>query len=509
MLRAQIREEIAKIVGDEIKFSVEASDNPEHGDYSSNAALVIAKQEGRNPKEVAEKLKNSLLSNRVAKLVERIEVAGPGFLNFFISSASLRTALLEKLSDKKFGLAFSGSPKRINLEFVSANPTGPLTMANGRGGFYGDVLANILEAVGHKVTREYYINDAGNQVRLLGESIEAAEGKREMKEEYYQGEYIKDLAGMSSTKAIQKLLKDIKISLKKAGIKFNVWFSEEKKLRKTGEFKKTLQEFKKKGLIEKRDGAVWFGDRVLIKSGGDPTYLLVDIAYLHNKIITRKFDEAIIILGADHHAEAEQVKKCAVVLGIPEEKVKIFLLQLVRLVSQGKEVRMSKRSGKYVMLDELLEQVPVDVARWFFLERTLSTHMDFDLDLAKERSKKNPVYYVQYAHARGCSILSKAKIQKLKVDLKLLSEPEELALIKKILQIPEIIEDISTDYQVNRLTRYTYELARMFTNFYEKHKIINEKNPELTGARLFLVSAAKETLAFTLSLMGISAPKKM
>ena len=394
-------------------------------------------------------------------------------------------------------------------------------MANGRGGFYGDVLANILEAVEHKVTREYYINDAGNQVRLLGESILAAEGNPPAggpdREELYKGEYIKALRGKSAQQATAYLLKQIKASLKKAGISFDMWFSEKNNIHKTQALKKTLNFLQEKKLVQEHEGALWLGvpendGAVIIKSDGVPTYFLADLAYHYDKFLTRTFDCAINIWGADHHGYVARMKRGVEALGVDSHRLHIIIMQLVRLVSGGKEVRMSKRTGDFVTLDDLLDMVGVDAARWFFLERSPDTHMDFNLDLAKERSKKNPVYYVQYAHARACSILKKSKIknQKSKIQtINLLQESSELALIKKLLQLPEVVEDIASDYQVQRLPKYAYELARAFTDFYENCRVIDTTNQELTKARLYLVQAAQKTLSKTLALMGIDAPEAM
>ncbi|MBI2609665.1 arginine--tRNA ligase [Candidatus Giovannonibacteria bacterium] len=501
MLKDKISKEIKRAVAEVSKgeegfeFKVSEPERSENGDFFTNAAFSLSRKLKKPPQEVAESLALRLRRGRYT-LIERSE-AKNGFVNIFLKDSVLISTLEEKIS-------FPKREEKINVEFVSANPTGPLTMANGRGGFYGDVLSNILAKVGYDVTREYYINDAGNQVRLLGESIEAAEGKREVKEEYYQGGYIKELMGKSTEEAIQKLLGEIQSSLEKAGIKFDVWFSEEKNLRETKEFDKTLYDFEKRGLLEKRDGAVWFGDRVFVKSNGDPTYLLIDIAYLRNKLIERKFDKAIIILGADHHAEALQVKKGIAALGIEPGRLKILILQLVRLMSKGEEVRMSKRAGAFVTLDELLEQIPIDVARWFFLEKALSTHMDFDLDLAKEKSEKNPVYYVQYAHTRMASILAKSNLEaKLPTAF---GHAAERNLIMKVLRYQDLIEEVSKDYQVHRLTTYAYELAQTFSAFYRDVKVVgSEREAEL----LYLVSKTKETLADLLSLLEISRPEKM
>ncbi len=515
-MRGNIRQEILKFVPKGIVFSVERPENPEYGDYSSNIALVAAKVYGNppagGPREVAEELKFKIVKSPVFNnFVERIDIAGPGFLNFFIKKEYLQKSLAAVLKSD-FGRVNIGDNKRVNVEFVSANPTGPLTMANGRGGFYGDALSNVLECAGYDVTREYYINDAGNQVKILGESILAAEGKLPRKEEYYRGEYIEKLKGKTAKQTIAAILKWIRASLKRAGIVFDVWFSEEKNLHQKGELKKMLAFLERKGLIEKKDGAVWLGDAVLVKSDGNPTYFLSDLAYHYDKFFMRKFDIAVDIWGADHHGYAARMQKGIAALGIGPERLKIIITQLVRLVSKGKEVRMSKRKGEFVTMDELIDSVGLDAARWFFLEKSPNTHMDFDLDLAKERSRKNPVYYVQYAHARACSILKKATSDKRQATrfLSLLDEAAELNLIKKLLQLPEIVEDVASDYQVQRLTKYVYELARAFTDFYENCRVIDGKNADLTAARLLLVSAARKTLKEVLEdLIGINAPQKM
>ena len=515
MLRSIICVELSKVSAGEDKFSVEIPENPEHGDYATNVALILARKMGKNPREFAEELALQLRSGRLSGFCEKIEVAGPGFLNFSIKKEFLQKSLPEALK-KDFGRIGADKKKKINIEFVPANPTGPLTMANGRGGFYGDALANILETAGHKVTREYYVNDAGNQIKLLEESIRAAEGKIPKREEHYKGEYINKLKGKSANLAIAEILKWIRASLKRAGIKFDVWFFEEKELRKKGELQKTLSLLEKKGLVERRDGAIWLGDAVLVKSGGEPTYFLSDLAYHYDKFFKRKFELAVNIWGADHHGYVARVEKGIEALGIEPSRLRVIVMQLVRLLSKGKEARMSKRAGEFVTLDDLLKLVGVDAARWFFLEKSPDTHMDFDLDLAKERSKKNPVYYAQYAHARASSILKKARKKLRNYETEKLNEKEELALIKKILKLPEVVEDIAGDYQVHRLTKYTYELAKSFTDFYENCRVIYpersrgvEEDKKLTIARLTLVLAAQKTLEKILKLMGIAAPKKM
>src|SRR3990167_4263708 len=504
MLRNALIKEVSSAAAGGVDVKLVEPDRSENGDFSTNVAFQIAKKMENPPvggsNDIAEELAHKLRSAK-SDLIDRADSIG-GFVNIWIKDSALIRALDEEIS-------FQQEKKKINLEFVSANPTGPLTMANGRGGFYGDALSNILEKSGYGVTREYYVNDSGNQVRLLGESIEAAQGKIPDREEYYKGEYIKTLAGHSREEAVRALLDDIKISLHNAHIEFDSWFSENDGLRTSGAIEETLRILESKDCVEKRDGAVWLGDRVLVKSDGEPTYLLADLAYHRNKLIERNFDKAVTIVGADHHAEISYVRESVIkFFGIDSSRLHIIVMQLVRLMSGGREVRMSKREGTFTTLDELVDEVGVDVARYFFLERAPETHMDFDLDLARERSVKNPVYYVQYAHARMCSIFEKAGVVSPVNSFELLESPDEFSLIKKLIQFPEVVEDIAKDYHVHRLPRYAYELARAFHNFYEKERIIGE-DKKLMGARLALARAAQIVLRNTLDLMGISAPEKM
>lgn len=500
MLRNALIKEVSSAAAGGVDVKLVEPDRSENGDFSTNVAFQIAKKMENPPvggsNDIAEELAHKLRSAK-SDLIDRADSIG-GFVNIWIKDSALIRALDEEIS-------FQQKKKKINLEFVSANPTGPLTMANGRGGFYGDALANVLTKTGHNVTREYYVNDAGNQVRLLGESIEAAEGRREAKGEYYKGKYIKELVGKSAEEAVRFLFSQIKNSLEKAGIKFDVWFSE-KTLRENNDPEKVLKFLEEKRLIEKKDGAIWLGDVVLVKSDGEYTYFLVDLAYHFNKFFERKFDLAINIWGADHHGYVERMKKGIETIGVDPDRLKIIIMQLVKLISGGKEVRMSKRAGEFVTMDDLLEEISVDVARWFFLERAPSTHMDFDLDLAKERSEKNPVYYVQYAYVRMKSILEKAGIKNYGSRIKKFENPAERALALKILRYPELIEDISKNYQVHRLTTYAYELAQTFSAFYRDVKVIgSEREAEL----LYLVLKTKETLADALTILGISQPEKM
>jgi len=533
---------------------IETPENKEHGDYATNVAFVLSKIIRKSPREIAENLAAELNKQKNSDF-SKIE-AKNGFINFFLSEKYLYSQLGEILKKKKkYGVSNPSSPRlrraRIHIDFISANPTGPLTMGNGRGGFYGDALANILETQGNKVFREYYVNDRGEQILTLGRSIKLAQGMltsskldrsptsgdlevglQEMSnfDNLYRGEYINKLAGKISKKlnesetgqkAAALILKTyLKPAIKKAGIKFDAWFSEKSLYRGT-KYGEVMRELMRKDLIYEKDGATWFKttqlgdseDRVLIKKSGDETYFMSDILYHADKIKTRKFGKAIDIWGADHHGYAPRLKAALKGLEIPEDKLEIIVMQLVRLIKNGKEFKISKRAGNFITLEELINEVGLDAARFFFLAHSPNTHMDFDLTLAKERSQKNPVYYVQYAHARIASILAKFKNQKSKIkitnkNLKLLKETKELNLIRKLAEFPELLSDISKNYEVHRLPRYALELAGGFHNFYEKYRVISE-DKKLTAARLSLAAATKIILARTLNLLGIKAPDKM
>ncbi len=532
-----IKSKLKNIIREGTEINVNPSEKEEFGHYSTNVAFKLASSEKRPPFEIAKELAAELSESAD---FEKVEAAPPGFVNFWLKPEALHEELKEIIKKKKSfgrsnvpGRTGKGQVSKVNLEFVSANPTGPLTMANGRGGFYGDVLANILENVGHKVTREYYVNDAGNQVFLLGlsilnkvapEKVEQILAKHPLADKavLYMGAYIDALAGALGAgrlreedplkigkRATRQLLRDIKASLKKAGIKFDVWFSEDKNLHRKGELKKTLNFLKKKGGVEEKDGATWLGDGVLVKSDGNPTYFLADLAYHYDKFIKRKFDVAIDIWGADHHGYKGRMEKGVEALGISPERLKILIAQLVRLVSGGKEVRMSKRKGEFITMDELLEEVGVDAARFFFLMHSLDTHMDFDLDLAKERSQKNPVYYAQYAYVRAINILKRANPQPTIYNLQLLTSDSEIKLMLELVKLPDILAQTAEDYQVHRLTKYATELAKAFHNFYEKERVVGIGDKELEKARLALVSAAKIVLENLFTILGISKPKKM
>jgi arginyl-tRNA synthetase len=526
---------------DEIKIDYPPED---FGDYATNVAMKMAKIAKSNPMEAAEDIAEHL---RKSDLFEKIDVAKPGFINFYLKNESLQKQISSILNKKEnFGSLDIGKNKKTQVEFISANPTGPLTLGNGRGGFYGDVLANILTKAGYEVEREYYINDIGEQIRALGRSVlqygETVDGKLKAvyagnyigfiktyieKGEFFSLSEINNQKDKNNPQKIGKLSADyimweiIKPTIEeKMQIKFDEYFFEsELHPEKVDEI---INYLKEKKLAYEKEDALWFKstqfgddkDRVLVKADGEKTYLASDIAYLKNKF-ERGFKKLVYIWGADHHGYVGRLKAAAKALEYNPDNIEIIIMQLVRLMSDGKEVKMSKRAGTYVTIDELIDEVGLDVARFFFLMYSPDAHMNFDLDLAKEHSQKNPVYYAQYAHARMCSIFAKSDANYTNEHandanvLKLLNQEIELRLIKQLIKFPEIIEDSARDYQVHCLPHYALDLVRQFHKFYEECRVINEKNPALTEARLALVRATQIVLKNSLDLMGISAPEKM
>lgn len=510
------------------------------GDYSTNLPFVLAKQDKKNPIELSKEIAQSLAGDKeIKKYFNRVESAG-GFINFYFSEEFLRSETSNILGLQ--GDYGTGEDKKtnINLEFVSANPTGPITVHNVRAAPYGDVLAKILIRAGYKVTKEYYVNDAGNQIRLLGESVARRylklKGKEiDFPENLYQGEYITEIAFEIDKKglienidnfdglveickeySVKKLISSIKTSLADLGAEFDMWFSE-KKLHETGEIKNALEMLDKGGHVYEKDGAKWLkmgeSGAVLVKSDGNYSYLMGDIAYTRNKFI-RGHNKAINIWGTDHHGDVSRLETGVAALGYEEGKLKIILHQLISIKSGGEKQRMSKRKGEFVILDELLKEVGRDAIRFFFLAKDLNTHMEFDLDLAKEQSKKNPVYYIQYANARLNSIFDKLKLEDLKFktdNLEMLKEKEELNLMRNLVKFPDLIEEIAANYHVHRLAQYSYELASEFNNFYEKHKVVQSEDGDkkLEESRIALCGAVSRVLKDCLSLMGVSAPEKM
>jgi len=511
------------------------------GDYYTNAAMTVYKKEILPRGEKAEKIKEELLKSKtLKKILEKIEVAPPGFINFFLRDDWVCAKIGEILKQgEKFGSSNLGKGEKVQVEFISANPTGPLTLGNGRGGFLGDVLSNVLEKVGYKVFREFYVNDApfdNTQIQILGKSIKCqVKGiKYQGEEDLYKGAYIKDLAKKFTIKQVKELSdgelgkkaakilleKEIKPIIKNLGIKFDKFFLENS-LYKTGAVKKAVFNLSRKNLTYQKEGALWFKstkfsdekDRVLQRKDGAYTYFAADIAYHLNKFKERKFEKVIDIWGADHFGYVKRMQGAMEAFGY-KDKLKIIICQLVRLLKQGREVRMSKRKGVFVTLNDLIKEVGQDVARFFFLTKTPETHLDFDLDKAKEKSEKNPVYYIQYASARIFGILAKLKTKNLKLktttkNLKLLIHPAELQLIKQLLKFPDLLEEISQNYEVQKLPFYAQELTTSFHNFYEKCRVLDPKNPDLTTARISLVLATSNVLKNTLDILGIKAPERM
>ena len=520
------------------EVTVDQSADRIHGDYTSNVAFRLAKQLGKNPKEIAEELAKSLVANGGFAKVEALS----GFVNFFLDHEYFQEIVSQIIKEKEhFADLELLKNKKIQVEFISANPTGPLTLANGRGGFGGDVLARVFTKVGAKVEREYYVNDGGNQVRLLGASILAAAGKQDKSDDYYKGEYIDEWAkanssvveehiddefGLGSLAAQDLLEVNIKPAVAKLNIHFDNWFSE-KKMIDRGEVDEGIENLKKYGHTYEKDGALWLKttekgddkDRVLVKADGEKTYFANDIAYHFDKFYKRGFDQVVDFWGADHHGYVGRMM-AAVDLGVGTVgTLKVAIMQMVRLIKDGQEFKMSKRKGTYVTMDDLLtliggsERDAADVARFFFLSRSFSTHMDFDLDLAKERSDKNPVFYVKYAYARLSGILKNASELRLpKADLSLLTSPQETELIEQMAQLPNVIASIVTfdEYPVHYLTFYAIDLAKKFHAFYDKCRVIDEDNLELTAARIELVRATQIVLGIVMrDLIGIDAPERM
>lgn len=537
MIKQQLEKDLKRVLND---LGYKATDsllsipqNSTFGDYSSNVALQLAKQLSVISHQSSVEIANKILEKlRSLSYLSHLEVKDPGFINFFIKEEAL-TKELEEILDKKesYGSSLMGKDEKVQVEFVSANPTGPLTLANGRGGVIGDTLSNVLSLIGYKVDREYYVNDTGNQVRLLGESVLAALGKAENKEEHYKGEYIKELAEKFKEKVdlepleLGHLLSDylleqeIKKALQRFGVQFDEYYSERSVYEKDL-INKTINLLKEKGVAYDSDGAVWFKasefgdekDRVLMTSEkergkSEPTYFLADIAH-HLDDLSRGYVKRINILGADHHGYALRIKGAVEALGY-KDKLEIIFMQMVKLFKGGQEVRMSKRAGNFVTLDELLDIVGKDVARFFFLMYAPNTHIDFNLDLAEEQSSKNPVFYVQYAHARMANILNKGGDLPQFLTTTHFKYPHELALVKHLINFPNLVEEISQSFEVHKLTSYATELADLFHKFYESCRVLNAENEELKNARLSLVKASQIVLANTLRLMGISAPERM
>lgn len=523
------------------EFTIERPQKPEHGDYASSIPLKLARAVGMKPVVLAQEIVNCIEpSDEVASA----SVAPPGFINFKLKDAWLAKqvdAVLE--ADKQFGNIELGKGKKVQIEFVSINPTGPLHVGHGRGAVLGSTLCNIMSAAGYDVTREYYFNDAGSQMNAFRNSLWARYNqelgqKVEMPAEGYMGAYMIDLAkeiiGEHADKFLKmphdagfdelgkiglaSILEGTREDLQKMRVEYDVWYSE-KTLYANGQFDKVMQILRRDGHIAEKEGATWFvstalgedKDNVVIRGSGSPTYFAADIAYHYNKFIERKFDTVIDIWGADHQGHVSRLKAVVQALGIDPERLQIIIHQMVTLRRGNEIVKISKRSGDIITLRELVEEVGTDACRFFFLSRTANSQMDFDLELAKKQSSDNPVFYVQYAHARIASILKLAAEKGLNDDggdVSLLTTEPELTLIRKMLLLPEMIETIATTYEPHHLTYYAQDLATDFHAFYKNCRVVTD-DPKMTAARLKLVKAAKLVLGRTLNLMGMDAPDKM
>jgi len=509
----------------------------EHGDWATSLALFLAKKRKGSPRDLAQALLESLSLD--PKIVARVEVAGPGFINFHLASDYLYAALADLLRQGAgYGRSLRYSGRRAQVEFVSCNPTGPLTVGHGRQAAIGDALARLLEWQGYQVEREYYFNDAGLQMRILANSVylryrQLLGEEVAFPEDHYQGQYISEIAAACraergdglgqddleyfKNKAVEIIFADIRKTLKRLGIDFDRYFNESS-LFATGEIQRVLDDLRSAGMTYEHEGAVWFRatgfgaekDRVLVRCSGEPTYRLPDIAYHRNKL-ERGYDLILDIFGADHQATYPDVLAALKSLGYDVSRIEVRIHQFVTLMRGGQQVKMSTRKANYVTLDELCDEVGVDAVRYFFLMRRLEAHLDFDLDLAKKQSDENPVYYVQYAHARICSILAHAGekgIARESGELSLLREPEEIELIRFLLEFPELVQGAAEAREPHRLPTYLQELAGLFHNFYHKHRVVTD-DLKLSNARLDLCRAVKIVLANGLGLLGVSAPERM
>lgn len=525
-------------------FVVEIPNDKSHGDFSCNAALVSAKAFKQNPRNIAAMIvENAILEGTV---FEKAELAGPGFLNFFVGSSWFSGTVNAVLDEKEdYGKTEDGKGKRVLVEFVSANPTGPMHIGNARGGALGDCLASLLQYAGYYVEREFYINDAGNQINKFALSLDIRYRQHfgdsvEMPEDSYHGQDIIDHAekfaeiygdkymNVSEEERRQALvdyalpinIKGLEDDLLKYRIKYDTWFKEST-LHNDGSVTEIVELLKERGYTYQQDGALWFKsselgddkDRVLIRANGVPTYSVPDIAYHYNKLVKRKFDIAIDILGADHHGYIPRMRAALTALGVNSSRLDVVIMQMVRLVRNGETVKLSKRSGKAITLSTLLDEIPMDAARFFFNLRDPNTHFEFDLDLAIEESSKNPVYYVQYAHARICRILEKqaeeGNICKLLPENELIfTEPAEIELIRHIATLPDTVSEGAKTYNPSVITRYLVELAQCFHKFYDSCPIKGTEEKVLQS-RLSLCTATKTVLKNLLDLLKVEAPEKM
>ena len=526
-------------------FIIEKPSDKKNGDFSTNIAMAGARCYHKAPKMIAESIVNSL--DLDGTLIDRAEIAGPGFINFYLSDDYYSRIVLDAVEQgENYGRSDYGNGKKMLVEFVSANPTGPMHIGNARGGAIGDCLASVLDAAGYYVQREFYINDAGNQIEKFATSLEVRYlqlcGKEiEMPEDAYHGaditEHAKAFYKINGDKyadteskerrdalvgyALPKNIYGLERDLKKYRIVYDKWFRESS-LHNDGSVQKVINTLKEKGVTYEQDGALWFKasefgndkDIVLVRANGLPTYIVPDIAYHYNKLVTRGYDKAIDVLGADHHGYVPRMKAALTALGLDADRLDIVIMQMVRLVRDGETIKLSKRSGKAITLNTLLDEVPIDAARFFFNLREPNSHFDFDLELAAKQSSENPVYYVQYAHARICSILSKAKEQGFEMtipsveELNALNSSEERELISHLANLTDEIISAAKGYDPAKITHYVVELATLFHKFYNAQRVMVD-DKKLMNARLYLCTAVKSTIKNILTMLKIDAPESM
>ena len=526
---------LAKLGYSKNDIKISKCKNPEFGDFSSSIPLILAKIHKKNPIDIAHQIRDEIILSD--NIIEKITATDPGFINFKISKKYYYSVLEEILNKNDFGKSSSGKNKSANVEFVSANPTGPLTIGHGRNAILGDVVSNILEWNGFAVTREYYFNDAGRQMRILSKSVKARyfeilDKPFDFPEDGYEGEYIKDIAKeiiddfgkeLLSDDAIfksfpeKKMFEHIKNTLRILEINFDE-YSNEKAFYDNGEIEKLLNELKTKNLIYEQDGATWFKtsslgkekDRVFIKSSGEPTYRLPDTAYHRNKV-ERNFDLIVDVFGADHMDTYPDVILALDALGVQTNHIKVLLYQFVTLLRGGEKIKMSTRKATFISLNDLINEVGVDVVRYFFVMRGINTHLNFDLDLAADQSDKNPVYYLQYAHARICNIIKRVEKQGKNLSAYnplLLDHESEIDLLKQLELFPNIVLSAKDLLEPQVIANYLQETAAKFHKYYANCRIITE-NEDLTLSRIALASATKIVLSNGLKILGIKAPEKM
>ena len=528
------------------QFNIEKPANKDNGDYSTNVAMAGARAFKKAPKMIAEAIAKCIELD--GTVFEKVEIAGPGFMNFFLSQKFYSDILKDVFAcGENYGKSDYGKGKKILVEFVSANPTGPMHIGNARGGAIGDCLASVLDWAGYSVNREFYVNDAGNQIEKFATSLEVRylqhfDSTVELPEDAYHGQDIVDHAenfiaeygdkyvnAQSSERrkalvdyALPKNIAGLEKDLGRYRITYDKWFREST-LHNDGSVQKVIDALKEKGVTYEQDGALWFKaseygndkDIVLVRANGLPTYIVPDIAYHYNKLVTRGYDKAIDVLGADHHGYVPRMKAALTALGLDASRLDCVIMQMVRLVRDGETIKLSKRSGKAITLNTLIDEVPLDAARFFFNLREPNSHFDFDLELAAKQSSENPVYYVQYAHARICSIIKKAQEQGVELrtpnddEIALLNSKEEKDLIRHLSALTDEIVASAKAYDPAKITHYVIELATLFHKFYNAQRVMLDDNEPLMQARLYLCSAVKNTIYNILTMLKITTPEVM